>query len=50
MKAKASICISEDATLIESFEKPAPKGDVKLVDADNIDELVNLLHNEAKVI
>ena len=32
------------------FEKPAPKGAVKLVDADNLDELVNLLHNEAKVI
>ena len=33
-----------------SFEKPAPKGAVHLVDADNIDELVSLLHNEAKVI
>ena len=32
------------------FEKPAPKGEVKLVDAQNIDELVNLLHQEAKVI
>ncbi|MGB5819644.1 MAG: electron transfer flavoprotein subunit beta/FixA family protein [Saonia sp.] len=32
------------------FEKPAPKGAVKLVDADNIDELIDLLHNEAKVI
>ena len=32
------------------FEKPAPKGAVKLVSPDNIDELVNLLHNEAKVI
>ncbi|MDT0558552.1 electron transfer flavoprotein subunit beta/FixA family protein [Ichthyenterobacterium sp. W332] len=32
------------------FEKPAPKGDVKLVDPGNIDELVSLLHNEAKVI
>jgi electron transfer flavoprotein beta subunit len=32
------------------FEKPAPKGSVKLVSADNLDELVNLLHNEAKVI
>jgi len=32
------------------FEKPAPKGAVKLVDAGNIDELVDLLHNEAKVI
>ena len=33
-----------------SFEKPAPKSAVKLVDAANLDELVNLLHNEAKVI
>lgn len=32
------------------FVKPAPKGAVTLVDADNIDELINLLHNEAKVI
>ncbi|UPS90209.1 electron transfer flavoprotein subunit beta/FixA family protein [Bizionia sp. M204] len=32
------------------FEKPAPKGAVKLIDADNVGELVNLLHNEAKVI
>ena len=41
---------AESATSIESFEKPAPKGAVKLVDAENIDELINLLHNEAKVI
>ncbi|MDG1374107.1 MAG: electron transfer flavoprotein subunit beta/FixA family protein [Flavobacteriaceae bacterium] len=33
-----------------SFEKPAPRGAVKLVDADNVDELIKLLHNEAKVI
>ena len=33
-----------------SFEKPAPRGAVKLVEADNIDELITLLHNEAKVI
>lgn len=33
-----------------SFEKPAPRGAVKLVEADNVDELINLLHNEAKVI
>lgn len=32
------------------FEKPSAKGAVKLIDADNIDELLNLLHNEAKVI
>ncbi|MGJ8683589.1 MAG: electron transfer flavoprotein subunit beta/FixA family protein [Nonlabens sp.] len=33
-----------------SFEKPAPKGDVKLVAADNLDQLIDLLHNEAKAI
>lgn len=32
------------------FEKPAPKGAVKLISPDNLDELVSLLHNEAKVI
>jgi electron transfer flavoprotein beta subunit len=32
------------------FEKPTPKGAVTLVDADNLDELINLLHNEAKAI
>jgi len=33
-----------------NYEKPAPKGEVKLVDAANVDELINLLHNEANVI
>ena len=33
-----------------NFELPAPKGDVKLIDPENMDELVSLLHNEAKVI
>ncbi len=37
-------------TKATSFEKPEPKGAVTLVDANNIDELINLLHNEAKVI
>ncbi len=32
----------------KSFEKPAPKGAVKLV--DNVDALIDLLHNEAKAI
>ena len=32
------------------FEKPAPKGAVTLVDPDNIDQLIDLLHNEAKAI
>ena len=32
------------------FEKPAPRGSVTLVSPDNLDELISLLHNEAKVI
>lgn len=36
------------ATATQNFEKPAPKGAVKLV--DNVDDLIDLLHNEAKVI
>ncbi|MFV0564355.1 MAG: electron transfer flavoprotein subunit beta/FixA family protein [Flavobacteriaceae bacterium] len=39
-----------DETTAVKFEKPAPKGAVKLVDPNNLDELVNLLHSEAKVI
>jgi len=35
-------------TQISSFTKPEAKGSVKLV--DNVDDLINLLHNEAKVI
>ncbi|AMA50074.1 MULTISPECIES: electron transfer flavoprotein subunit beta/FixA family protein [Flavobacterium] len=38
------------ATKAVKFEKPAPKQEVKLVSPDNLDELINLLHNEAKVI
>ena len=34
----------------QRYEKPEAKGDCKLVDAGNIDELIQLLHNEAKVI
>ncbi len=43
---------SSDASLTSSvsFEKPAEKGACKLVDTENVAELVNLLHNEAKVI
>jgi len=29
---------------------PAAKSSVKLIDPNNLDELVTLLHNEAKVI
>lgn len=37
-------------TKATKFEKPAPKSTVKLISSDNLDELINLLHNEAKVI
>lgn len=37
-------------TSIESFSLPPAKGDCKYVDADNPEELVRLLHEEAKVI
>lgn len=37
-------------TEIASFDLPAPKAGVKLVDADNAEELVRLLHEEARVI
>jgi len=40
----------EDLITSISFEKPDEKGACKLVDADNVSELVSLLHNEAKVI
>ena len=32
------------------FEKPEPRGAVKMISPDNLDELISLLHNEAKVI
>ncbi|TXG38448.1 electron transfer flavoprotein subunit beta/FixA family protein [Seonamhaeicola maritimus] len=41
---------SNQETTSIKFEKPAAKGAVKLVSEDNLDELINLLHNEAKVI
>ncbi|SHI92345.1 electron transfer flavoprotein subunit beta/FixA family protein [Algibacter luteus] len=43
------VAVSAETSSV-AFEKPAPKGAVTLVSPDNLDELVNLLHNEAKVI
>lgn len=37
-------------TSITSFELPPPKAGVKLISPDNVEELVRLLHEEAKVI
>lgn len=41
---------SSSKTAINSFEKPAPKEAVKMVPADDIDQLIDLLQNEAKVL
>jgi electron transfer flavoprotein beta subunit len=41
---------SHTATNAANFEKPAAKSACKMIDADNVAELVDLLHNEAKVI
>jgi len=41
---------SENLTEIVSYSLPAEKGDCKYVDPENVAELVDLLHNEAKAI
>ncbi len=41
---------AEMLTEVVSYSLPPEKGDVKLIDPENMDELVELLHNEAKVI
>ena len=43
--------VATDAlTSVTSFELPPPKAGVKLVDPENVPELIRLLHEEAKVI
>ena len=37
-------------TVVENFMMPAAKSGVKMIDADNVSELVDLLKNEAKVL
>jgi electron transfer flavoprotein beta subunit len=39
----------ETLTSIVNFELPAPKEGCKMVAADNVPELIRLLHEEAKV-
>jgi electron transfer flavoprotein beta subunit len=41
---------AESYTSYQSFAMPEPKAPCKMVDADNVKELVNLLQNEAKVL
>jgi electron transfer flavoprotein beta subunit len=40
----------EALTSIANFELPPAKAGVKLVSADNVEELIRLLHEEARVI
>lgn len=40
----------EVQTEVTEYQLPPEKGDVKLIDPENIDELVNLLKNDAKVL
>jgi len=40
----------DNLTTFESYSLPDVKSECKYIDADNMDELVALLHNEAKVI
>lgn len=42
--------VVEALTKINSFETPPSRGNVKLIDESNVNELVSLLHSEAKVI
>ncbi|MEM9051399.1 MAG: electron transfer flavoprotein subunit beta/FixA family protein [Bacteroidota bacterium] len=41
---------AQGLTEVVEYSLPAEKGEVKIVDAENMDELISLLHNEAKVI
>ena len=41
---------SEFKTKTHKYYKPEKKREIKLVDPDNLDKLIDLLHNEAKVI
>ncbi len=41
---------AEETISYDSFEMPPAKGECKMIDADNVAELVQLLKNEAKVL
>ena len=40
----------EEVTKVTKYETPAPRGAVKLIPADQAEQLIGLLHSEAKVI
>lgn len=41
---------TESLTQDSSYSKPDPKGEVTMVDAQDLDQLISLLHNQAKVL
>ncbi len=41
---------SDHPSVLKKYELPPPKGEIKMVDSDNVSELVDLLKNEAKVL
>jgi electron transfer flavoprotein beta subunit len=43
------VAVAEQASVVR-YELPPPKSEVKLIDPEHMDELVRLLHEEAKVI
>jgi electron transfer flavoprotein beta subunit len=49
LKVVEPVAFADLATAV-AYEMPPPKSEVKLVDPDNMEELVRLLHEEAKVI
>lgn len=49
LKVVEAVAVDSGVTL-QQFELPPPKGSVKMVAPDNVQELVSLLKNEAKVL
>lgn len=41
---------TDKLTTVDSYELPAPRGAVKMISAEEAEKLIQLLHNEAKVI
>ena len=49
LKVVPAVDFAETSTVV-SYELPPAKSEVKLVDPENMEELVRLLHEEAKAI
>jgi electron transfer flavoprotein beta subunit len=41
---------NDSITTVTAYQLPPAKGAVKIIDKDNVEELVRLLKNEAKVL